>query len=124
MSILIPGVEMPKNCAGCFLRVGQCSKRIYMENRPSDCPLVEVPEPHDLEVPEPHGWLILADELIEFIENRYKITWKDDYEGGIKDACVDILEKISTMPRYSTSESKERPVFLPQYELTPRSEEG
>ena len=50
------------------------------------------------EVPEQHGRLISADELIEFIENRYEITWKDDYEGGIKDACVDILEKISTMP--------------------------
>lgn len=47
---------------------------------------------------QPHGRLISADELIEFIENRYEITWKDDYEGGIKDACVDILEKISTMP--------------------------
>jgi len=46
MAILIKGMEMPKNCAGCFLRVGQCSKRIYMENRPSDCPLIEVPEPH------------------------------------------------------------------------------
>ena len=46
----------------------------------------------------PHGRLISADELIEFIENRYEITWKDDYEGGIKDACIDFLEKISTMP--------------------------
>lgn len=44
--IAIKDREMPKNCAGCFLRVGQCSKRIYMENRPSDCPLTEVPEPH------------------------------------------------------------------------------
>ena len=44
--IAIKDREMPKNCAGCFLRVGQCSKRIYMENRPSDCPLIEVPEPH------------------------------------------------------------------------------
>jgi hypothetical protein len=95
-----------------------------MENRPLDCPIIEVPKSHDLEAHEPHGWLILADELIEFIENRYEITWKDDYKGGIKDACVDILEKISTMPRYSSSESKERPAFLPQYELTPRSEEG
>lgn len=42
--------------------------------------------------------LIDADVLIEFIENRYEITWKDDYEGGIKDACTDILEKISKMP--------------------------
>ena len=54
--------------------------------------------PDAVEVPEPHGRLISADELIEFIENRYEITWKDDYEGGIKDACVDILEKISTTP--------------------------
>ena len=46
MSVLIEGMEMPKNCAGCFLRVGQCSKRIYMENRPSDCPHNEVHEPH------------------------------------------------------------------------------
>ena len=46
MGVYIKGMEMPKNCAGCFLRVGQCSKRIYMENRPSDCPLNEVPEPH------------------------------------------------------------------------------
>ena len=41
---------------------------------------------------------INADALIEFIENRYDITWKDDYEGGIKDACVDILEEINKMP--------------------------
>lgn len=39
-------IEMPKNCGRCFLKVGQCSKRIYMENRPSDCPLIEVSEPH------------------------------------------------------------------------------
>ena len=55
--IAIKDREMPKNCAGCFLRVGQCSKRIYMENRPSDCPLIEVPEPH--------GRLIDADAMCE-----------------------------------------------------------
>lgn len=63
MSILIKGMEMPKNCAGCFLRVGQCSKRIYMENRPSDCPLVEVPEPH--------GRLIDADALHKLFEDQW-----------------------------------------------------
>jgi len=57
MSILIKGMEMPKNCGGCFLRFGQCSRRIYMENRPSDCPLNEVPEPH--------GRLIDADKLMK-----------------------------------------------------------
>ena len=137
-------LEMPKDCPmcpfayydvfntfmGCDITRGKRwavkNDKDYAESstRPDWCPLIEVPEPHDLEAHEPHGWLILADELIEFIENRYEITWKDDYKGGIKDACVDILEKISTMPRYSSSESKERPAFLPQYELTPRSEEG
>ena len=42
--------------------------------------------------------LIDADALIKFIDNRYHITWKDDYEGGIKDACMDILEEINKMP--------------------------
>ena len=63
MAVLIESMEMPKNCGGCFLRVGQCSRRIYMENRPLDCPLIEVPEPH--------GRLIDADALI----NDHQRTW-------------------------------------------------
>ena len=43
--------------------------------------------------------LIDADALNDFIENRYEITWTaDDYEGGVKDACVDILKYVSAMP--------------------------
>ena len=49
-----------------------------------------------------------ADALIEFIENRYDITWKDDYEGGIKDACVDILEEINKMPTIEPQRKKGR----------------
>ena len=42
--------------------------------------------------------LIDGDELLEFVEDRYEITWESDsYEGGIKDACTDIIEKIETM---------------------------
>ena len=47
-----------------------------------------------------------GDALIEFIENRYDITWKDDYEGGIKDACTDIIEKISKMPTIEPERKK------------------
>jgi hypothetical protein len=97
MVVLVKGMEMPENCWDCsLLNAKSCpcknyaSALEYTTARHPGCPLVEVPEPH--------GRLISADELIEFIENRYEITWKDDYEGGIKDACVDILEKISTMP--------------------------
>ena len=50
--------------------------------------------------------LIDVEALIEFIENRYEITWKDDYEGGIKDACTDILEKISKMPTIEPERKK------------------
>lgn len=46
-SVLIKGMEMPERCGKCFLRVGNCKQRIYMERRPKGCPLVEVKEPHD-----------------------------------------------------------------------------
>ena len=55
MSVLIKGMEMPERCAMCFLRVGDCKQRIYMEQRPKACPLTEIPTPH--------GRLIDADEL-------------------------------------------------------------
>ena len=38
--------------------------------------------------------LIDADALIEFVEGRYTVTWNHDYDGGIKDACIDILNFI------------------------------
>lgn len=47
MSVLIKNMEMPERCGMCFLRVGDCKQRIYMERRPKGCPLVEVKEPHD-----------------------------------------------------------------------------
>ena len=47
MSVLIKNMEMPERCGECFLRVGNCKQRIYMERRPKGCPLVEVKEPHD-----------------------------------------------------------------------------
>ena len=53
-----------------------------------------------------------GDALIEFIENRYVITWKDDYEGGIKDACTDILEKISKMPTIEPERKKGKWIML------------
>ena len=42
--------------------------------------------------------LIDADALLEFVEGRYTVTWKHDYDGGIKDACIDILNFIDNAP--------------------------
>ncbi len=58
--------------------------------------------------------LIDGDALIEFIENRYNITWKNDYEGGIKDACTDILEKISKMPTIEPERKKGKWIRITQ----------
>lgn len=50
--------------------------------------------------------LIDADALTEFIENKYDITRERDYEGGRKDACVEILEEINRL----ASEYSEREI--------------
>ena len=63
MSVLIKDMEMPERCGQCFLRVGNCKQRIYMEQRPKGCPLVELP---------PHGRLIDADELAK---HKYENIW-------------------------------------------------
>jgi len=82
--IAIKDREMPKNCAGCFLRVGQCSKRIYMENRPSDCPLIEVPEPH--------GRLIDADALHKLFEDQWHylqvLDWNENPTAEAKQSGI------------------------------------
>ena len=63
MSILIKGMEMQGNCGWCPLR-GSCVHRIYIECRPEDCPLIEVPEPH--------GDLIDRDAL-----PKPRVEWED-----------------------------------------------
>lgn len=59
MSILIKGIEMPKNCFDCEI-FGLCSLKDrleHIEDRNPDCPLVEIPRPH--------GRMIDADALFE-----------------------------------------------------------
>ena len=60
MGVFIKGMEMPERCGQCFLRVGNCKQRIYMEQRPKNCPLVEIPTPH--------GRLIDADAIQDYNE--------------------------------------------------------
>ena len=92
MSVLIKGMEMPDSCYHCKI-AESCGHYIanYTNRRHPNCPLIALPNHH--------GRLGDLDALIKFIEDRYEITWESDcYEGGIKDACTDILEKIDTMP--------------------------
>ena len=89
MSVIVKGMEMPERCGQCFLRVGNCEQRIYMEQRPKGCPLVEIP---------PHGRLIDADVFAENIKNvsirqGYKNTLIDEYLSvdDVFDAIIDEL---------------------------------
>jgi hypothetical protein len=71
MSVLIRGMEMPKNCKQCslYLQSMDSERNVYeicavtaksynwgLTTRPSDCPLTPVP---------PHGRLIDADALVD-----------------------------------------------------------
>ncbi len=61
MSILIKGIDMPKNCFDCEI-FGLCSLRdrlTHIEDRNPDCPLVEIPTPH--------GRLIDADDSMKHL---------------------------------------------------------
>ena len=100
MSVLVKNMEFPKNCYDCpFIRASVAGdfycvagdgieedlKKLY-ERRMSDCPLVEVKEPH--------GRLIDADELIQELASYHvggleaiKIyTGADRWESGLHTA--------------------------------------
>ena len=100
MSVLIKGIEMPFTCLTCDFHkcaggVGDfCSltkrRQFRFKNRPKDCPLIEVPEPH--------GRLIDADEVfVEFVvegqkSKRYKVGEKWELNGE------EIRSVISRLP--------------------------
>lgn len=39
-----------------------------------------------------------TNKLIEFINSKFVVSWKHDYDGGFKDACVEILNAIEDAP--------------------------
>ena len=46
MSVLIKGMQIPENCIKCGLMCALRHFNILNDNRPSNCPLVELPEHH------------------------------------------------------------------------------
>jgi len=79
MSILIKGMEMPKNCALCKFRgAGEtwCPftlREVPGNTIPEDCPLVPVP---------PHGRLIDADELAAICDEPHWCAWLSDIDNA------------------------------------------
>ena len=83
MSVLIKGMDMPERCGQCFLRVGNCKQRIYMEQRPKGCPLVEITS---------QGRLVDADAHI--LEIRKQYCEDCSRRKGIKNGKMKFLYEI------------------------------
>lgn len=104
MSILIQGMEMPKNCKDCpfsdheawCLIPGDWRERYYCpDNERSEyCPLIELP---------PHGRLRDLDALYEEISNGNKAyNGIEEYDGkypniGNVDDCLDAIKYADTV---------------------------
>ena len=94
MSVIVRGMGMPERCAMCFLRVGDCKQRIYMEQRPKACPLVEIPTPH--------GRLIDGDAYIKMMEE------KCDHESSLDEWVLKVCRGgVSIMPTVIEAEGRE-----------------
>lgn len=116
MSIRIKGMEMPKEGSWVALRVfpdGQCVLHSWCGN--DDEIKFDFMEHLTAATVPPHGRLIDADKLKSYWEPDHSRYFDADYFIHTIDVAQTIIP---------ASESEERPVFLPQYELTPRSEEG
>ena len=72
MSILIKGMDMPKDCSYCILANkhinGLCEAKYYcrLEADYEHCPLIEIPTPH--------GRLIDGDEFKSWVDDWYDCT--------------------------------------------------
>ena len=86
MSILIKGMEMPKNCLWCDLNydgyrcsiTGDGTLSVDDNERHPNCPLIELP---------PHGRLIDADALMKDAEN---VSYKDCWHMTVTDSFVSV----------------------------------
>ena len=106
MSVLIRGMEMPKNCSGCPLNYDQMACKVTGtrwwsdtmvlmgfdsdKERLYDCPLVEIP---------PHGRLGDLDALQKQVENTIQdahmsLLWKQGmmYAHGLVEASKTVIE--------------------------------
>lgn len=75
MSLILKGMQIPENCAKCGLMCVLRHFNILNDNRPDDCPLIELPEHHgrlidENEVRTVMNWLLTQPQ---------RPTWNDTY---------------------------------------------
>lgn len=123
MSVLIEGMEMPKEgFVEILIRddstVQQTGQSYRIDGTDYYTPYIdEMPVMYKaVPVPEPHGRLIDADEFLK------RAIGTKCFRGDFALMLEELVGESTTI--IPASESKERPAFLPTYELTPRREEG
>ena len=110
MDIYIPNIKLPKDEPGAF--------QVIVMYVGADGKLrAECEGTHEVTAVPPHGRMIDADALLKKCE--FVCTDDDVDVRAVRYSVVDAAPTV-----IPASESEERPAFLPQYELTPRSEEG
>lgn len=88
MSVLIKGMEMPKDCKNCPFLCDYFCRALMLEpdwgrsGRDGRCPLVPVP---------PHGRLIDADALIDDIRRHSESYFADDFAHAWVDKAPTII---------------------------------
>ena len=110
MSVLIRGMEMPKNCTECpfFIKsnspkypfvdcklIGRLGSIFNCIDIPVDCPLVEI-HTH-------HGRLIDADALNDMINRSYPMTDRIDVHNGYA-ICQEMIKQLPTIIEAEVSE--------------------
>ena len=63
MSVIVKGMEMPKNCTGCPICCGLPYQHRDVKGRRPDCPLIELP---------PHGDLVDRNELLAEYDRQHE----------------------------------------------------
>lgn len=126
MSVLIKGMEMPKNCDECLYSSWENFYQIYVCNatrkyepvlfdkkqvkstntvrsgRADNCPLVEVSTPH--------GRLIDADALMDTLQELFDERCEDAKFSGNRSACVtwnDAIYHIKSAPTIIEAEGEQ-----------------
>lgn len=99
MSVIVKGMEMPKNCTGCPICCGLPYQHRDEKGRRPDCPLVELP---------PHGRLGDLDVLTEDLaiyRGGHSEGW--GYDGGMYEAYNNSLMLVEDAPTVIEAEGSE-----------------
>ena len=96
MSVIVKGMPMPRKCAECPFRLVWCRETFYMDIRPPQCPLEELPSVHPEPLTDKEQRIFLAamgrEEKVCMEVDRNYI--REPYEDSLMRVCKEIRRKV------------------------------